>query len=92
MCEFVIGPGEGEQLLKVRALQALSQAHIFHKLFRFTALLLYSCAHVRKDTYSSHILQAFMKGATQRLLHKIPANALFFVVYEFFRTILGVSR
>ncbi|CAM9315501.1 unnamed protein product [Ectocarpus sp. 4 AP-2014] len=36
--------------------------------------------------------QAFLKGATPRLLHKIPANAFFFVAYEFFRSILGVSR
>lgn len=36
--------------------------------------------------------QAFMKGAAPRLLHKIPANAFFFVAYEFFRTVLGVHR
>ncbi|CAM9348628.1 unnamed protein product [Ectocarpus sp. 12 AP-2014] len=36
--------------------------------------------------------QAFLKGATPRLLHKIPANAFFFVAYEFFRSILGVTR
>lgn len=36
--------------------------------------------------------QAFMKGATPRLMHKIPANAFFFVVYEFFRNVLGVTR
>eukprot|EP00904_Undaria_pinnatifida_P010616 jgi/Undpi1/6685/HiC_scaffold_20.g09164.m1 len=36
--------------------------------------------------------QAFMKGAAPRLLHKIPANAFFFVAYEFFRTVLGVAR
>ncbi|CAN0161303.1 unnamed protein product, partial [Discosporangium mesarthrocarpum] len=36
--------------------------------------------------------QAFGKGVTPRLLHKIPANAFFFVAYEFFRNILGVSR
>ncbi|CAM9371335.1 unnamed protein product [Hapterophycus canaliculatus] len=35
---------------------------------------------------------AFLKGATPRLLHKIPANAFFFVAYEFFRTALGVTR
>lgn len=33
-----------------------------------------------------------MKGATPRLLHKIPANAFFFVFYELFRGMLGVSR
>eukprot|EP00752_Nemacystus_decipiens_P003992 g3657.t1 len=36
--------------------------------------------------------QAFLKGATPRLLHKIPANAFFFVAYEFFRNVLGVTR
>ncbi|CAM9813464.1 unnamed protein product [Ectocarpus fasciculatus] len=35
---------------------------------------------------------AFLKGATPRLLHKIPANAFFFVAYEFFRSVLGVTR
>lgn len=34
---------------------------------------------------------AFWKGSIPRLLHKIPANAVFFVCYEFFRTILGVG-
>ncbi|CAN0467603.1 unnamed protein product, partial [Ascophyllum nodosum] len=38
--------------------------------------------HVRKDTHAFHVLQAFMKGATPRLLHKIPADALSFVTYE----------
>lgn len=33
-----------------------------------------------------------MKGSTPRLLHKIPANGFFFVAYEFFRTVLGVTR
>ncbi|CAM9141643.1 unnamed protein product [Phaeothamnion confervicola] len=34
---------------------------------------------------------AFLKGATPRLLHKIPANGAFFVAYEFFRALLGVN-
>lgn len=38
------------------------------------------------------IPQAFMKGATPRLIHKIPANAFFFVFYELFRNMLGVKR
>lgn len=34
---------------------------------------------------------AFLKGATPRMLHKVPANGLFFVAYEFFRALLGVQ-
>jgi hypothetical protein len=34
---------------------------------------------------------AFWKGSIPRLLHKVPANAVFFVCYEFFRNILGVG-
>jgi len=32
----------------------------------------------------------FFAGATPRLMHKIPANGLFFLSYEFFKTLLGV--
>lgn len=35
---------------------------------------------------------AFMKGVWPRLFHKIPANACFFLCYEFFRKLLGVSK
>ena len=35
--------------------------------------------------------RAFFKGVTPRLLHKIPANGLFFLWYEVFRTLLGVQ-
>ena len=35
---------------------------------------------------------AFLKGATPRLLHKIPANGLFFAAFELFKTLLGVKR
>ncbi|GMI14780.1 hypothetical protein TrLO_g4335 [Triparma laevis f. longispina] len=34
---------------------------------------------------------AFMRGSVPRLMHKIPANGLFFVCYEMFRAILGVE-
>eukprot|EP00966_Prymnesium_polylepis_P278590 6436337-Prymnesium_polylepis.1 len=34
---------------------------------------------------------AFMKGALPRLLHKIPAAATFWLLYEVFRTLLGVQ-
>jgi solute carrier family 25 S-adenosylmethionine transporter 26 len=35
---------------------------------------------------------AFWRGTAPRLMHKIPANATFFVFYEFFRKILGVNE
>mmetsp|Transcript_7470 Transcript_7470/g.11166 ORF Transcript_7470/g.11166 Transcript_7470/m.11166 type:complete len:326 (+) Transcript_7470:77-1054(+) len=35
---------------------------------------------------------AFMRGSTPRLMHKIPANGLFFVSYEVFRAVLNVER
>ena len=34
---------------------------------------------------------AFMRGSAPRLMHKIPANGLFFVCYEFFRLVLRVE-
>jgi hypothetical protein len=34
---------------------------------------------------------AFLIGTPARLMHKIPANGLFFLFYELFRTMLGVS-
>ncbi len=35
-------------------------------------------------------LMTFFVGTLPRLLHKIPANGLFFLFYEMFRGILGV--
>jgi Mitochondrial carrier protein len=34
---------------------------------------------------------AFLRGSVPRLVHKVPANAFFFLFYEFFRRILNVS-
>jgi len=34
---------------------------------------------------------AFLRGSVPRLIHKIPANAFFFVFYEGFRKLLGVD-
>ncbi len=33
---------------------------------------------------------AFLRGSVPRLLHKVPANAFFFLFYELFRTLLNV--
>ena len=37
-------------------------------------------------------ISAFMKGCVPRLLHKMPANMIFFVTYEMFRNFLGVTK
>lgn len=34
---------------------------------------------------------AFLRGSVPRLMHKIPANACFFLFYEFFRSVLQVE-
>ena len=34
---------------------------------------------------------AFMKGWVPRLLHKMPANSIFFLSYEAFRNVLNVT-
>jgi len=39
-------------------------------------------------TWESEGHMAFMKGVVPRLMHKVPANALFFVFYEVFRRVL----
>lgn len=36
--------------------------------------------------------EAFFRGTSSRLLHKVPANGLFFICYEFFRNLLGVGE
>lgn len=36
-------------------------------------------------------LLAFFSGTTPRLMHKIPANGLFFLSYEVLKTALGVK-
>ena len=36
-------------------------------------------------------LKTFFRGATPRLMHKIPANAIFFLFYEYFRSLFGIK-
>ena len=47
-----------------------------------------SCA---STTWQEGGSAAFLRGSVPRLLHKIPANAFFFLFYEFFRSVLGVQ-
>ena len=49
-----------------------------------------SIAMCARKTAEGEGMKAFMRGAAPRLMHKIPANGLFFMFYEVFRTILGV--
>lgn len=44
-----------------------------------------------KATFDEGGLPAFLRGSVPRLIHKIPANAAFFVFYELFRRILRVE-
>lgn len=43
-------------------------------------------------TYRGEGASAFFKGSVPRLMHKIPANAIFFAAYELFRRLLNVSN
>jgi hypothetical protein len=44
-----------------------------------------------KMTLEEGGLRAFLRGSKSRLMHKIPANAMFFFFYEFFRRLLQVD-
>jgi len=44
-----------------------------------------------RRTLSEEGVGAFGRGCGARLCHKIPANGLFFINYEFFRRVLGVE-
>lgn len=44
-----------------------------------------------RKIYSEEGASAFMIGVSSRLTHKVPANALFFLCYEWFRGALDVS-
>jgi len=44
-----------------------------------------------RATYAEGGARAFLRGSVPRLIHKIPANASFFVFYEFFRRALKVD-
>eukprot|EP00518_Triparma_eleuthera_P015309 CAMPEP_0197563940 /NCGR_PEP_ID=MMETSP1320-20131121/29584_1 /TAXON_ID=91990 /ORGANISM="Bolidomonas sp., Strain RCC2347" /LENGTH=347 /DNA_ID=CAMNT_0043125815 /DNA_START=45 /DNA_END=1088 /DNA_ORIENTATION=- len=47
--------------------------------------------HCARATLQDEGAAAFMKGSVPRLMHKVPANGLFFVCYEFFRLLLRVE-
>jgi len=44
-----------------------------------------------RATYAEGGARAFMRGSVPRLLHKVPANMVFFLSYEFFRRLFKVS-
>ena len=43
------------------------------------------------STWQEGGMEAFLRGSVPRLLHKVPANAFFFLFYETFRSILMVN-
>lgn len=45
-----------------------------------------------RATYAEGGLKAFLRGSVPRLLHKVPANASFFLLYEVFRRLLRVGE
>lgn len=44
------------------------------------------------STYAKEGASAFLKGVSPRLMHKVPANAFFFVSFELFRRLLNVDQ
>lgn len=44
-----------------------------------------------RDIYHTTGLWGFLTGSVPRLMHKVPANAFFFVFYEFFKRVLRVE-
>mmetsp|Transcript_916 Transcript_916/g.2596 ORF Transcript_916/g.2596 Transcript_916/m.2596 type:complete len:219 (-) Transcript_916:87-743(-) len=43
------------------------------------------------QTWQEGGAMAFLRGSVPRLIHKVPANACFFLFYEFFRSVLRVN-
>lgn len=50
-----------------------------------------SVAAAARAIYRDEGPAAFMIGVVPRLMHKVPANGLFFLFYEWFRLLLGVK-
>ena len=49
-----------------------------------------SIVQCAKMTWDEGGPSAFLRGSVPRLLHKVPANAFFFLFYELFRSLLNV--
>ena len=47
--------------------------------------------HVARQILKEEGVMAFFSGVSSRLMHKIPANGVFFLFYELFRGVLGVK-
>ena len=54
--------------------------------------LYYGVLDCARQTLQGEGGRAFLKGSMSRLLHKIPANGLFFLFYETFRGVLKVEK
>eukprot|EP00549_Striatella_unipunctata_P005561 CAMPEP_0118723956 /NCGR_PEP_ID=MMETSP0800-20121206/32287_1 /TAXON_ID=210618 ORGANISM="Striatella unipunctata, Strain CCMP2910" /NCGR_SAMPLE_ID=MMETSP0800 /ASSEMBLY_ACC=CAM_ASM_000638 /LENGTH=258 /DNA_ID=CAMNT_0006632431 /DNA_START=1 /DNA_END=777 /DNA_ORIENTATION=+ len=44
------------------------------------------------QTWQEGGVSSFLRGSVSRLFHKVPANAMFFLFYEFFKLLLNVNE